>query len=92
MAPLIKELKMLWKGVVTYDVARPNGQRHFALRSILMWTIHDFPTYGLGARRVHQGYKACPICGTDLIVHHSMELGKVVYEGSHQWLVRGHPY
>jgi hypothetical protein len=92
MAPLIEKLKMLWKGVAAYDVARPNGQRHFTLRAILMWTIHDFLAYGLVVGCVHQGYKACPICGLDLTTCHSMEVGKVVYEGSHWWLVRGHPY
>jgi hypothetical protein len=49
-----------------------------------------FQTYGLVARCVHQGYKACPICGLDLIVRHYVELGKVVYEGFHRWLVRAH--
>jgi hypothetical protein len=92
MVPLIEKLKMLWKGVAAYDVSRLNGQRHFTLRAILMWIIHDFLTYGLVAGCVHQGYKACPICGLDLITCHSMKLGKVVYEGSHRWLVRGHPY
>ncbi len=90
MAPLIEELQMFWREVVAYDVARPNGQRHFTLRTILMWTIHDFPTYGLVAKCVHQGYKACPICGPNLIAFHSMELGKVVYEGFCRWLVGGH--
>jgi len=57
-----------------------------------MWTIHNFPTYELVARCVHHGYKTCPTCGLGLTVRHSLELGKVVYEGSCQWLVRGHPY
>jgi hypothetical protein len=92
MAPLIEKLQVLWRGVVAYDVARPNGQRHFTLRTILMWTIHDFLAYGLVVGCVHQGYKACIICGPDLIAHHSMELDKVVYEGFCRWLVKGHPY
>jgi hypothetical protein len=83
---------MLWRGVAAYDVVRLNGQRHFTLKTILMWTIHDFPIYGLMVGCVHQGYKACPICELDLIVHHFMELGKVVYERFHQWLVTSHPY
>ncbi len=70
------------EGVVAYDVARLNGQRHFTLR-IVMWTIHDFLAYGLVVGCVHQGYKTCLICGPDLTVCHFMELGKVVYEGSH---------
>jgi ribosomal protein S27AE len=92
MVPLIEELQMLWKGVTAYDVGRPNGQRHFTLRTILMWIIHDFLAYGLVVGCVHQGYKACPICGPGLIAFHFMELSKVVYEGFHRWLVRDHPY
>ncbi len=92
MAPLIEELQMLWRGVATYDVARAKGQQHFTLRAILMWMIHDFLTYGLVAGCVHQGYKACPICGPNLTSRHLLELGKVFYEGSQRWLPRGHPY
>ncbi len=68
---------MLWRGVATYDVARAEGQRHFTLRTILMWMIHGFPTYGLVVGCVHQGYKACPICGPNLTSQHLLELGKV---------------
>ncbi len=42
--PLIEELQVLWKGVLTYDVVRPVEQRQFALKAILTWTIHDYPT------------------------------------------------
>jgi len=53
MAPLIEDLQMLWKGVARYDVMRVVGHKHFTLRTILMWTIHDYLTYGLQARCVH---------------------------------------
>jgi hypothetical protein len=81
---------VLWKGVVVYDVAKVETQKHFTLTTILMWTIHHFPSYGLLARCVHQGYKACPTHGLDLTSFHSLELGKVIYEGSRCWLLRGH--
>jgi hypothetical protein len=42
--PLIEELQVLWKGVSTYDVVRLVEQRQFALKAILTWTIHDYPT------------------------------------------------
>jgi hypothetical protein len=92
MASLIEELQVLWRGVATYDVARAKGQQHFTLRTILMWMIHDFLTYGLVVGCVHQGYKAFPICGPNLTSEHSLELGKVFYEGFRRWLPRGHPY
>jgi hypothetical protein len=53
LAPLIEELQVLWRGVVVYDVAKVETQKHFTLRAILMWMIHDFPSYGLLARCVH---------------------------------------
>jgi hypothetical protein len=92
MAPLIEELQVLWRGVATYDVARVKRQWHFTLRAILMWMIHDFLAYGLTTKCVHQRYKACLICGSDLTFRHLLELGKVVYEGSWCWLLKGHPY
>lgn len=74
------------------DVAKEDGQRQFNLRAILMWTIHDYVRYLLVASYVHQGYKACAICGLDSILHHSQELNKVVYEGFHHRLLSNHPY
>jgi hypothetical protein len=53
MAPLIEELHDLWKGVPAYDVGHVVGQRQFTVRAILMWTIHDYPAYGLMFGFVH---------------------------------------
>ncbi|GAA0151982.1 hypothetical protein LIER_37397 [Lithospermum erythrorhizon] len=45
LRPLIDELTLLWNdGIVTYDVAR---KENFTMRVTLMWTISDFPTYGM---------------------------------------------
>jgi len=57
-----------------------------------MWTIHEYPTYGLVFGCVHQGYKACVSCGPNVTFHRSLNLGKVVYEGFHHWLPINHPY
>ncbi len=92
MQQLIDKLQDLWKGVAAYDVLRAKGQRHFTLRAILMWTIHDYPMYGLMFKCVHQGYKTCVSCGLDVTSCHSLELGKVVYEGFRHWLPINHPY
>jgi hypothetical protein len=92
MTPLIEELQVLWRRVVTYDVTKVEGKKHCILQAILKWIIHDYLAYGLVARCVHQGHKACPICRPNLTFHHFLELGKVVYEGCHHWLPRGHPY
>ncbi|CAM8892135.1 unnamed protein product [Rhodiola kirilowii] len=45
LRPLIDDLKLLWNvGVDTYDV---NRKLNFKLRAALMWTISDFPAYGM---------------------------------------------
>ncbi|TYK27801.1 gag/pol protein [Cucumis melo var. makuwa] len=44
LAPLIEDLKLSWKnGVECYDAYR---EEVFNLRSVLLWTINDFPAYG----------------------------------------------
>jgi hypothetical protein len=64
---LIKELQELWKGVIVFDFLAKVGKQTSKLWGILMWTIHDFPAYGLVAGCDTKGYKGCPICGLDTI-------------------------
>jgi hypothetical protein len=65
LTPLVEELKTLWMfGVQTLDFAKPKGQCSFDLHAMVMWTINDFQGYGLLFGCVHQGYIACPKCGT----------------------------
>ncbi|XP_039119353.1 uncharacterized protein LOC120255636 [Dioscorea cayenensis subsp. rotundata] len=45
LQPLIEELKHLWEvGVETYDI---NLGKNFNMRAALLWTINDFPSYGM---------------------------------------------
>ncbi|XP_074300368.1 uncharacterized protein LOC141631622 [Silene latifolia] len=45
LQPLLKELKELWSTrLFTYDVSR---KQNFILRASLLWTINDFPAYGM---------------------------------------------
>ncbi len=92
ITPLIEELQELWEGVRGLDILQPIGRRQFLMRAILMWTIHDFPGYGLVSGCQHQGYKACPPCGSGTTSQWSKELGKVVFEGNWRWMNRNHPY
>ncbi|XP_057247483.1 uncharacterized protein LOC125492831 [Beta vulgaris subsp. vulgaris] len=56
--PLIEELKQLWEiGAMTYDISQ---KQNFMLRAALLWTVSDFPAYGMlsgwataGKRLVH---------------------------------------
>ncbi|XP_072087173.1 uncharacterized protein [Arachis hypogaea] len=58
LQPLIDELKELWdEGVLTYDI---HSKRNFQLKAALMWTINDFPTYGMLSGWSTGGRLACP--------------------------------
>jgi hypothetical protein len=54
MQPLIDELHELWNEVRIYDSSR---KKYFNMRVVFLWSIHNFPTYGMfsgwgGARTV----------------------------------------
>jgi Transposase family tnp2/Domain of unknown function (DUF4218) len=60
LQPLIEELKELWEtGVETYDVST---RTNFTLKAALLWTINDFPAYGMLSGWTTTGYRACPYC------------------------------
>ena len=100
--PLVKELQVLWHGVEALDFSKPQGNRTFTLRAILMWTISDFPAYGLISGLTCKGYKGCPCCGPntdarmaktgDMLPNRSIRGTKIVYGGIRRYLPRHHPY
>lgn len=94
LEPLLLELTQLWvDGVITVDAAQYTGVRNFRLRAMLLWTIHDFPAYGLVAGCVTKGFRGCPVCGPATESRRSNALKKCVYDDQHQkWLPRNHPY
>ena len=47
LAPIIRDLLRLWHGVPAINMAKPEGSRRFTLRAMLIWTVNDFPAYGL---------------------------------------------
>jgi len=59
---------------------------------ILMWSIHDLPTYGVLSNQVTKWYIRCCAYGPHTLVHQSRNLGKVVYCGHCRWLHLNHPY
>ncbi|XP_061371827.1 uncharacterized protein LOC133314366 [Gastrolobium bilobum] len=60
LRPLINELNMFWSaGVLTYDVSL---RQNFTMRAALMWTINDFPAYGMLSGWQTSGKLACPVC------------------------------
>ncbi|XP_072079067.1 uncharacterized protein [Arachis hypogaea] len=60
LQPLIDELKLLWEdGVLTYDI---HSKSNFVMRAALLWTINDFPAYGMLSGWMIAGRLACPYC------------------------------
>jgi hypothetical protein len=102
LRPLLRELLQLWEGVVAQDFSRPEGDRLFSMRGLLMWTISDFPAYGLISGLCCKGYKGCPCCGPetesrlartgDVRADRSTKGSKIVYGGIRRYLNRQHPY
>ena len=100
--PLLKELQELWLGVPALDFSQPEGSRTFTLRAILMWTVSDFPAYGLIPGLCTKGYKVCPPCGPDtdarmaktgdVLSDRRTKGSKIVYGGIRRYLPRHHPY
>ena len=86
MQPLVDELQLLWSrtGVLTRDARAYMGMSHFNLRAVLMWTLHDFPAYGLISGLTTKGFKGCPVCGPHTISRRSSILRKNVYCNCHR--------
>ena len=64
LQPLVKELLELWNdGVHTYDVST---KTNFLMRAALMWTVSDFPAYGMLSGWGTHGATACPHCMDDI--------------------------
>ncbi|KAL9390464.1 hypothetical protein Peur_019069 [Populus x canadensis] len=60
LRPLIDELTQLWSSrALTYDISR---KQNFVMRAALMWTINDFPAYGMVSGWSTHGKLACPYC------------------------------
>ncbi|XP_019230115.1 PREDICTED: uncharacterized protein LOC109211070 [Nicotiana attenuata] len=82
MQPLIDELKLLWhQGVETYDIST---KQNFRLRAALMWTINDFPAYGMLSRWSTAGKLACPTCMEDTKVFTLKHGGKNTWFDCHR--------
>ena len=103
LTPLVEELQRLWEGVIAKDGSilkdsyesiedTHNTHLNFKLKAILMWSIHDFPAYGLLAGQVTKGYRGCPPCGPNVATRRSKSLGKNVYLGHRCYLAMNHPY
>nr|XP_016446420.1 PREDICTED: uncharacterized protein LOC107771546 [Nicotiana tabacum] len=63
LQPLIDELQLLrHQGVETYDIST---KQNFRLHAALMWTINNFPAYGMLSGWSTAGKLTCPCCTED---------------------------
>jgi hypothetical protein len=90
LQPLVDELQQLWNqaGILTRDARAYMGMSHFKLRAALMWTLHDFPAYGLISGLTTKGFKGCPVCGPHTTSWRSAILRKNVYCKCHRRYLR----
>ena len=64
LQPLMDELTLLWsEGVHTYDVHK---NETFKMKAALMWTVNDFPAYGMLSGWSTHGALSCPVCQDQL--------------------------
>jgi len=90
LQPLIDELKDLWlKGVQTWDA---KVKKNFTLRAVLLWTINDFPAYGMLSGWSTKGKFACPYCNKDTDYLWLKYGSKHYYMGHRRFLPKGHKW
>ncbi|XP_019253809.1 PREDICTED: uncharacterized protein LOC109232493 [Nicotiana attenuata] len=91
LQPLIDELQLLWhQGVETYDIST---KQNFRLHVALMWTINDFPAYGMLSGWSTAGKLACPCCMEDTKAFTLKHGGKNTwFDCHHRFLPMNHEF
>ncbi|XP_074360755.1 uncharacterized protein LOC141701007 [Apium graveolens] len=80
LRPLIDELKILWNtGVIVFDKA---SHSNFVMNVALLWTISDFPAYGMVSGWSTHGNMSCPVCVGDVKGFQLKYGGKPSYFGT----------
>lgn len=91
LRPLIEELDSLWTdGVLTYDCLK---KQNFQMCVALMWTISDYPAYGMLSSWSTHGRLSCPYCMESSAVFWLPHGRKFSYFDCHRkFLPAEHPY
>ncbi|KAG8366213.1 hypothetical protein BUALT_Bualt17G0053100 [Buddleja alternifolia] len=91
LQPLIDKLKTLWNdGVETYDVSK---KQNFQMRASLMWTVSDFPAYGMLSGWSTHGKLSCPYCMSGIKSFRLKHGRKPCFFDCHrQFFPLNHPY
>lgn len=85
LQPLLDEFKKLWRwGVPVRDTSREDATSDFNVKAMLLFTVHDYPAYGIVAGVVTKGYKGCVCCGPNNICRRSAFLRKNVWDHQHR--------
>nr|GFA12919.1 hypothetical protein CTI12_AA060390 [Tanacetum cinerariifolium] len=87
MQPLIKELKDLWGRVETFDAC---ARENFKLKTVVLYTISDFPGYANLSRWSTKGEYACPVCAYNKTSKWLDHGRKWCYMGHRRWLEHDH--
>jgi len=83
--PSVEESKMLWDGGVSVrDAIQFNGMGQFNMIIIIMWTMHDLPTYGIIIKLVTKRYRGCPCCGVNTMCRRACAFHKNIYCSQHK--------
>ncbi|GLT24911.1 hypothetical protein SLA2020_000730 [Shorea laevis] len=91
LRPLIDDLKRLWSsGVETFDSFH---KQNFTMRVMLMWTITDFPGYGMVSGWSTHGRLSCPYCMEMTCAFYLQNGRKISFFDCHrQFLPASHSY
>ena len=93
MEPVLEELRLLWStGVLIRDASRRYEDSFYYLRACLMFTINDYPAYGIVSGLVTKGYKGCVCCGPNNVCRRSKYLGKNVWDHQHRMFLPENHY
>jgi hypothetical protein len=57
LAPVVRDLLKLWKGLPCINMSKSIRQQNFILRGMLIWTVNDLLEYGLLSGQHVHGYK-----------------------------------
>lgn len=87
LQPLLEELELWDVGVETYDAY---GKQNFQMHVAVLWTISDFPSYGILPGWSTSGHYSCLCCldETDF----SQLRTKTCYMGYHRFLPKNHHF
>nr|XP_028956335.1 uncharacterized protein LOC114824099 [Malus domestica] len=90
MRLLIDELNELWEvGTPTYDAY---SNQNFTMKAAVLWTISDFPAYGMLSGWSTHGYKACPHCMHDKESIYLPASRKICYLGHRRFIPADHRF